>query len=58
MTDFDVIVYEINKKKEEAIIEDERRIQLEIPSYDYYEEKTQVSKETPKEPRRVIIIDL
>jgi uridine kinase len=58
MTDFDVIVYEINKKKEKAIIEDEKRIQLEIPSYDYYEEKTQVSKETPKEPRRVIIIDL
>lgn len=58
MTDFDVIVYEINKKKEKASIEDERRIQLEIPSYDYYEEKTQVSKDTPKEPRRVIIIDL
>tara|TARA_B100000424_G_scaffold229926_1_gene191555 strand:+ start:355 stop:531 length:177 start_codon:yes stop_codon:yes gene_type:complete len=54
----DYLEYIIKKKKEEDdfLIQEEKRIQLEIPEY-YQEDDLESNKENV-EPRRVIIIDL
>lgn len=54
----DYLEYIIKKKKEENdfLIQEEKRIQLEIP--EYYQEDDLDSNKENVEPRRVIIIDL